>query len=151
MEHPILLKRVIDGDTVQVDIDLGFGIHLVDQHLRLDGIDTPEIHSSEPMEKHYGALARAALEGWLGARDSQQLRLVCGHNDRDKFGRLLGNIRDSETMETASEFLIKQHHAVPYHGQNKDEVRQAHLENRRRLQIKREADTESPTSSPSCV
>ena len=53
-EYKCKLVRVVDGDTVDVDIDLGFGVWLRKQRIRLYGIDTPESRTSDPIEKVYG-------------------------------------------------------------------------------------------------
>ena len=50
-EYKCKLVRVVDGDTVDVDIDLGFGVWLRKQRIRLYGIDTPESRTSDPIEK----------------------------------------------------------------------------------------------------
>ena len=53
-EYNCKIVKVVDGDTVDVDIDLGFGVWLRDQRIRLYGIDTPESRTSDPFEKLYG-------------------------------------------------------------------------------------------------
>lgn len=151
--HNITLNRVIDGDTVDVDIHLGFDITLSNQRIRLIGIDTPEIHSSDQEEKYYGNLAKDAVINWIerlksesksksksNTNSNSNLQLVYNQDDyRDKFGRILADLSpvipssshldDSET-ETLCQFLVKNHHAVPYQGQNKDQIRKQHIENR---------------------
>ena len=56
-EYKAKIKRFVDGDTVDVDIDLGFGIVLAKQRIRLYGIDTPESRTRDKVEKFYGKLA----------------------------------------------------------------------------------------------
>ena len=56
-EYKCKVTNVVDGDTVDVDIDLGFGVWLRDQRIRLYGIDTPESRTSYPFAKLYGKAA----------------------------------------------------------------------------------------------
>ena len=53
-EYNCELDRVVDGDTVDVNIDLGFGIWLRKERVRVMGIDTPESRTSDPVEKVFG-------------------------------------------------------------------------------------------------
>ena len=58
--------RVIDGDTVDVDIDLGFGIWQKNERVRIMGIDTPESRTRNKIEKKFGLAAKAKLQSLLG-------------------------------------------------------------------------------------
>ena len=62
------LKKVIDGDTVDVDIDLGFGIWQMNERVRIMGIDTPESRTRKQMEKKFGLAAQARLKSMLGPK-----------------------------------------------------------------------------------
>ena len=53
-EYKCKMVRVVDGDTVDVDIDLGFGVWMRKQRIRMYGIDTPESRTSDKVEKKYG-------------------------------------------------------------------------------------------------
>ena len=53
-EYNCKMVRVVDGDTVDVDIDLGFGVWMRNQRIRMYGIDAPESRTSDPIEKIYG-------------------------------------------------------------------------------------------------
>ena len=66
-EYKCKLLRVIDGDTVDVDIDLGFGVWLRKQRIRMYGIDTPESRTRDLEEKKYGLAAKEFLQKWTGA------------------------------------------------------------------------------------
>ena len=57
-EYKCKMVKVVDGDTVDVDIDLGFGVWMRDQRIRLYGIDTPESRTSDDKEKVYGLAAK---------------------------------------------------------------------------------------------
>ena len=60
-EYRINVVKIIDGDTVDVDIDLGFGVWLKKQRIRLHGIDTPESRTRDLDEKRYGLMAKKFL------------------------------------------------------------------------------------------
>ena len=60
-EYKCTMLRVVDGDTVDVDIDLGFGVWMRKQRIRLYGIDTPESRTRDLEEKKYGLLRKTSL------------------------------------------------------------------------------------------
>ena len=64
-EYNYKLVKVVDGDTIDVDIDLGFGVWLQKQRIRMMGIDTPESRTSDKEEKVYGLLAKEKLQTLL--------------------------------------------------------------------------------------
>ena len=76
-EYKCKLVKVVDGDTVDVDIDLGFGVWLQNQRIRLYGIDTPESRTSDAEEKKYGLAAKQRMQEWL---DGGNLKIVT-HKD----------------------------------------------------------------------
>ena len=65
-EYNCKVRRVVDGDTVDVDIDCGFGIVYANQRIRLYGIDTPESRTRDPIEKYFGKMAGKFLSDKLG-------------------------------------------------------------------------------------
>ena len=65
-EYRCKVVRVVDGDTVDVDVDLGFGVWLKKERVRLLGIDTPESRTRDKVEKQYGLAAKAFLKQVLG-------------------------------------------------------------------------------------
>ena len=129
-EYRCKLIKVVDGDTIDVDIDLGFGVWLRDQRVRLYGIDTPESRTRDLEEKKYGLAAKEYLIKWTGAGD---LRIKTHKDERGKFGRILGEIWTFDT--NINDKMVYEHHAVPYHGQSKDEIEQQHLENRKKVKL----------------
>ena len=64
-EYRCKVKRVIDGDTVDIDIDLGFGVWLKGERVRLYGIDTPESRTRDKVEKIYGLEAKKYVQKFL--------------------------------------------------------------------------------------
>ena len=129
-EYKCRLVKVVDGDTIDVDIDLGFDVWLQKQRIRLYGIDTPESRTSDDVEKIYGNLAKDFLKKWTNSGD---LTLKTFKDDaRGKFGRILGEIWYG-SEHNINQLLVDNHHAVRYHGQSKEEIAEAHLQNRKKL------------------
>jgi micrococcal nuclease len=139
-EYRVEVLKVIDGDTVDVDIDLGFGVWLKNERVRLYGIDTPESRTRDLEEKKFGLAAKERLKELL--KDDVYLRTMVGRGGEDmkgKFGRILGDFvaqyeqGNGWHQMTATEILIKEGHAVAYHGQSKDDIQEAHMKNRTKL------------------
>lgn len=94
-EYSARLRRVIDGDTVSLDIDLGFGIWQMDETVRLLGINCPE------MKTEAGKVARDFTLHWLEERAAKPLRIQTTRDKREKYGRMLGTIYvDSECLNS---------------------------------------------------
>lgn len=126
------VKRVIDGDSVVIDIDLGFDTWIKDQNVRLYGIDTPEVRTKDPLEKKHGKLAKQFVEQVLPEGSDVRITTV---KDDDKFGRVLAIIRNSAGMDVAQE-LLQERLAVPYDGtKSKQEIQIEHRRNREILII----------------
>ena len=137
-EYRAKLIKVVDGDTVDVDIDLGFGVWLKDERVRIMGIDTPESRTRDKVEKVFGLAAKERLKELLGPNPIlKTFAAKDGEDMKGKFGRILGDFyvyygkEDRECRVT--EIMIKEGHAVKYHGQNKADVEKAHMANRSRL------------------
>lgn len=136
-EYKCKITRVVDGDTVDVDIDLGFGIVLNDERVRIMGIDTPESRTSDKVEKIFGLAAKERLKELLGKEAILKTQInKNGEDMKGKFGRILGDFIVEEwegEPRMITEVLVEEGHAVKYHGQNKADVEIAHLANRNRL------------------
>jgi micrococcal nuclease len=127
-EYKCVIDRVVDGDTVDIDIDLGFDVKLTKQRVRLMGVDTPESRTSDKEEKVYGKIASAYVKDLLPVGSTQTF--TCKeYNTSGKFGRLLGDFKIGDS--SICQMLIESHNAVPYHGQSKEDIAEAHLENRK--------------------
>ena len=133
-EYKCKILRVVDGDTVDVDIDLGFGVWMHKERVRINGIDTPESRTRDKEEKVFGLAAKERVKELLPIGSMQVLKTEIdksGEDKKGKFGRILGDfIVDGKRC---TEILIQEGYAVLYTGQNKDQVEQAHLNNRERL------------------
>jgi micrococcal nuclease len=129
-EYRCEIVKIIDGDTIDVDIDLGFGIWMRNERVRLYGIDTPESRTRDLEEKKYGLAAKEFLTKWLSAGN---ITLKTHKDAEGKFGRILGELWYNDV--NINQKLIEEHHAVGYHGQSKDEIVSEHLYNRTKVKI----------------
>ncbi len=92
-DYMATLVRVIDGDTVDCDIDLGFGVWLKNQRVRLYGINTPETRTKDLKEKQAGLAAHSRLVELL----PKKFLLTSIKDKKGKFGRILGIINIPQT------------------------------------------------------
>ena len=136
-EYNCKIVRVVDGDTVDVDIDLGFAVWLKKQRIRLFGVDTPESRTRDAVEKKFGIMAKNFVKGRLPVGSMQVLRTRLD-DSRGKFGRILGEFVLEDT--TLNQLLIVTNNGVPYFGQSKEEIEAAHLENRKKLEVQLETE-----------
>lgn len=113
------LVRVVDGDTIDADIELGFSVFMRDRN-RLMGIDTPESRTRNLQEKSWGLAAKHRLIELLAETDGE-FTLVTEDMEKGKFGRVLGTIEING--KDANQTLIEENFAIPYEGGNKDESR----------------------------
>ena len=136
-EYDVTVLKVVDGDTVDVDIDLGFGVCLKDERVRIMGIDTPESRTSDKVEDLFGEAAKARLKELM--KDGGKLITTedkSGEDMKGKFGRILGDFyveRWEGKKERVTDILIEEGHAVAYFGGSKEEVQMKHMANRAKL------------------
>ena len=123
-EYECTIRRVVDGDTVDVDVSLGFGVWRCNERIRLYGVDTPECRTRDAEEKAAGLLAKEFVKDALHVGGTYTLST----KEKGKFGRFLGVIfiSDKTSINAA---LVTEHLAVAYHGQSKTEVQDAHAAN----------------------
>ena len=132
-EYRAKVIKVIDGDTVDVDIDLGFGISLNNERVRIMGIDTPESRTRDKVEKKFGLASKARLKELLGKTTVLKTQInKKGEDMKGKFGRVLGDFV-TENGKMVTEVMIKEGHCVPYFGGSKEDVQAQHMKNRKRL------------------
>ena len=109
------LDRVVDGDTFDCILDLGFDVKLHKQRVRLHGIDTPESRTRDLAEKKLGLLAKERLKELC--KGSFKVKSL----GKGKYGRILG-IPYTQEGEDICQILIKEGHAVEYFGGKKVKV-----------------------------
>ena len=114
-EYACTVDRVVDGDTVDVVLDLGFDVRFFSR-VRLYGIDTPESRTRDKDEKARGLISKKFLQDSLADQDvviKTKLK-----DSRGKYGRVLGTLHiEIEDVECCiNNKLIEMGHAVEYHG-----------------------------------
>ena len=105
--------RVVDGDTVDVMLELGFNVSLKER-VRLYGINAPESRTRDKLEKVKGLAAKDFVVEWTEDR-ADEIVIVTRIDKRGKYGRVLGTIM-TESGENLNELMIKEGHAVEYFG-----------------------------------
>ena len=122
-EYKVIIRRVGDGDTVDVDIDLGFKMWIRDETVRLMGIDTPESRTSNRKEKILGNQSKARLKELI-KQYKGSIVLETTKEGKGKFGRILGWLNTSSELNAPSfnQILIDECHARPYYGGSKNEM-----------------------------
>ena len=140
--YDVRLVKVVDGDTVDVDIDLGFGIWLHDERVRIMGIDTPESRTRDKIEDLFGEAAKARVKELF---ESEHVKLITeedrkGEDMKGKFGRILGDFEieyknkdNSYAIRRLTSIMVEEGHAVAYFGGSKQEIEMKHLANREKL------------------
>jgi micrococcal nuclease len=134
-EYKCKILRVVDGDTVDVDIDLGFGVWMHKERVRMMGIDTPESRTRDRVEKAFGIASKDRLKELLPIGSIQVLKTEIdrsGEDKKGKFGRILGDFLVDDNRR-CTDILVEEGHAVAYFGGSKDDVDAQHMANRTRL------------------
>ena len=111
------VHKVVDGDTIDVDIDLGFDVSLT-KRVRLAGVDTPESRTKDEYEKKLGLEAKEWLKHKLeGAKDiiiKTELP-----DSTEKYGRILGWLYINNETASLNERMIQEGYAWSYLGDTK--------------------------------
>ena len=136
-EYRCKVLRIVDGDTVDIDIDLGFNTWMHRERVRMYGIDTPESRTRDLDEKKFGLMSKDFVRSMMPVGSIQTLKT---HQDKTgKFGRILGEfiMYDSKEDRTMSlkDIMIREHMGVAYHGQSKEDIAEEHLVNRKQLEL----------------
>jgi micrococcal nuclease len=126
------VSKIVDGDTIDVDIDLGFSISF-SSRVRLAGIDTPESRTTDKIEKVFGLISKEYTKKFVESCNKHVIVRTQKPDSSEKFGRILGDVINPETKEVLNESLIKNGYAVGYLGENKNNVIDQHKLNRKRL------------------
>lgn len=111
----VTVSEVLDGDTVKGDLDLGDGVFRHAVGVRMLGVDTPELHSKNPIEAQAAAVVRNFVASRLIV--GQEYRFV-SLEKADKYGRALGRIDDGENNDMAT-VLLTLGYAREYSGERK--------------------------------
>ena len=125
-EYNCKIVRVIDGDSIIIDIDLGFSHWIHNESIRLYGVDTPECRTRDAEEKAAGLLAKKFVEDALHVGGTYTLTT----KEKGKFGRYLGVIMLSDRT-SINAVLVTEHLAVAYFGQSKQEIHSYHQRKRK--------------------
>ena len=132
-EYKCHVTKIVDGDTIEVIMDLGFNI-FHGCKVRLRGIDTPESRTRNLDEKARGILAKNYLKTAIEYNDDQDKKIIIKtykENSKGKFGRVIGEVWVNGI--NINEDMINAYHAVPYNAENKKLIEGLHLQNREKL------------------
>ena len=129
-EYKATVKRIIDGDSLVLDIDLGFYMFMNETKIRLYGLDTPEMTSEDPLLRLQAIMATRYLFDNLNIGEKVIIKTVL--DKREKYGRLLATIITKEGLNI-NEGLIQNKLAVTYHNLTREEQIQKHYENQEYL------------------
>ena len=129
-EYNCRILKVVDSDTIDVDIDLGFSVWLDKQRIRLLGIDAPAARTRNKEEKIRGLLSKEKLKSLCPVGSLIQLKTH--KDDKGKFGRILGELvvdTASENSVNVNQWLVENNYAVTYSGQRKEDMERGHIRN----------------------
>ena len=108
------LVKIVDGDTIDISLDLGFSVWMLKQRVRLLGINTPESRTRNLAEKKLGVAAKARLEALL----PPTFIIQTAKDGKGKYGRILGTPY-VDGVDICQQ-LIEEGHAREYHGGKKE-------------------------------
>jgi micrococcal nuclease len=119
------VTKIVDGDTIDVDIDLGFDISF-SSRVRLAGIDTPESRTADKMEKALGLEAKAYLKNAIDSAKTVVIKTE-KMDSSEKYGRILANVYVDEQYPEKqpvkkihlNQWMLDNGFAVPYDGKTK--------------------------------
>lgn len=131
-QYKAKVLKVLDGDTVDIDLDLGFNIVLANQRVRLAGIDTPESRTTIAEEKVRGQLSKKKVAEKLPVGSWVTIETKRSDSNDDKFGRILA-VFILEDGTNLNQWMIDNNYAVLYQGENKELVQEMHMYNKKIL------------------
>jgi micrococcal nuclease len=133
-EYKCTIVDHVDGDTIDVDIDLGFDVFLRDVRFRLTGIDSPEKFSGDAVGRVFGIASCNRLKELLPIGTSVIVKSSVnktGKNIKEKWNRWLGEFFVND--KSINKQMVEEGYAVSFFGQNRADLEMAHLANRQRL------------------
>jgi micrococcal nuclease len=113
-EYKVKVTDVIDGDTIDVVIDLGFDI-FTNRRVRLAGIDTPESRTTDLNEKKFGMEAKEYLKHLLGNASNVVIKTLAT-DVNEKYGRVLGQVYIESSTMSVNDLLVSHGYAWSYDG-----------------------------------
>jgi len=121
-EYKVKITRVVDGDTVDAELQLGFNI-IYKERIRLMGIDTPESRTRNKVEKKLGLKSKARLKELISEHKGNII-LRTSKEGKGKFGRILGSlvVADNGVEVNLNDILIAEGHARSYFGGKKNKL-----------------------------
>lgn len=138
-EYKAKVLKVYDGDTFIADIDLGFGFFLKNKLVRLMGVDTPEIKTKDSEEKKFAELSKKFVENFFKQNKNEVILHThiekISLEGKEKFGRILAYVFNDSSEESLNKKIIDNLLGVEYFGKSKDEIKDAHLENRKKIKL----------------
>jgi len=132
-EYKVKVVHIVDGDTIDVDIDLGFKTILTKRRIRLYGIDTPESRTRNKEEKQRGLISKKyiLLKCPIGEY------IILKSHGVGKYGRILGELFEYNNIDSShrsiNQEMCDEGYAVPYFGQSKEEIMKLHQANKQIL------------------
>jgi micrococcal nuclease len=129
-EYKATVKRIIDGDSLVLDIDLGFYMFMNETKIRLYGLDTPEMNSEDPLLRLQAVLATRYLYDNLPVGSKVTIKTVL--DKREKYGRLLATIITQDGFNL-NDGLLENKLAINYKNLTRDEQIAKHYENQQYL------------------
>ena len=111
------VTKVVDGDTIDVDIDLGFNISYT-QRVRLAGIDTPESRTKDAREKALGLEVKNKVKSAIDSAKTVIIKTELP-DSTEKYGRILGWVYLDGAAKSLNEQLIEEGYAWGYMGETK--------------------------------
>jgi endonuclease YncB( thermonuclease family) len=107
------VDRVVDGDTIDVTLDLGFDIQMK-ARIRFHGINAPESRTRDAVEKEAGLASKRYVEDWTNAQENSVI-IQTSLDEKGKYGRILGRILSGEG-DCLNDEMVSLGHATPYDG-----------------------------------
>ena len=111
------ITKVVDGDTIDADIDLGFDISLT-KRIRLAGVDTPESRTSDANEKKYGLQSKECLEHKVENAEHILIKTELP-DSTEKYGRIIGHLFINDQETSLNNQMIIEGYAWTYDGGTK--------------------------------
>lgn len=115
--YKCIINRIVDGDTIDVDIDLGFDFWLRNQRIRLAGVDAPETRTRDLTEKAQGLLSMEFVGNLLKV-DQHAILQTTEYNNTGKYGRIIGDFEVYNLKTNAwcmlTQIMLAEGYATPY-------------------------------------